>query len=190
MHSSPIRSSCAVLHKVSGRQIKADTRRTQWQWRRRRWRHAHLEACWPAAPGRLSPGQHTVSPRTVCESSGEVSGVLYGRRALADEPERRRAALPRPPDGDDRAADRGPRPISAVRVRSNGRKGPQGWTGFQIPSTPWTLFRSPSAPHLHAGAPRRPRRPGPPLPSRSPPAPVTAWRHQLESLRPWPRAQG
>ena len=52
-------------------------------------------------------------------------------------------------------------PLTAVHARSR-------------PSVhPWTLFRSPSVPHLHAGAPRRPRRPGPPLPSRSPP-PVTA----------------
>ena len=37
---------------------------------------------------------HVLHPRTERESSGKVPGVLDGRRALADEPERRAPALP------------------------------------------------------------------------------------------------
>ena len=115
-------------------------------------------------PGASLPGKHTVSPRTERESSGEVSGVLYGRRALADEPEQRRAALPRPPDGDDRAAD-GPRPIWAARVISNGRQGPRGGRCFKYrppPGRPLLIV----TPELRGapGGQDRPSRPGPLLP--------------------------
>ncbi|KAG2655646.1 hypothetical protein PVAP13_1KG027233 [Panicum virgatum] len=58
----------------------------------------------------VSSGQQTLSPITDRESFGKVPGVLHGRPLLADEPERRRAALPRQPDGDDPAADRVPPP--------------------------------------------------------------------------------
>ena len=64
--------------------------------------------------GAISSGQQTLSPRTDGESSRKVSGILDGRRALADEPARRRVALPCPPEEDDGAADQSPRPISTA----------------------------------------------------------------------------
>ena len=51
----------------------------------------------------VSSGQQTLSPRTDRKSFGKVPGVLHGRPLLADEPERRRAALPSPPEEDDQA---------------------------------------------------------------------------------------
>jgi len=66
--------------------------------------------------GAVSSGQQTLSPRTDGESSRKVSGILDGRRALADEPARRRAALPCVPDLKDRVVDRSPRPIWAAGV--------------------------------------------------------------------------
>ena len=68
----------------------------------------------PGRQGVVSPGQQTLSPRTDRDSSGKVLGVLDARRALADEPERRRVELPHPLDEESRTNE----PLTNVHDRS------------------------------------------------------------------------
>ena len=76
---------------------------------------AKSKLAWP-------PGRRLLGPADAFALNGARElrrgfGVLDGRRALADEPERRRAAFPRQPaDEDEPDADRGPRPIWAARA--------------------------------------------------------------------------